>query len=130
MHSASLRRSSQQASVAVPHNGAGPGAKGSPNGRATLDETIGRRWHRAVPGRGKGTKMNSIIYIIGLVVVVGAVLAQYLNFFVLIVQSFQKIPALKTLAPTQKEPPFAITQLVFLILFIVLGVVAVNKFHI
>jgi len=62
--------------------------------------------------------------------VVGAVLAQYLNFFVLIVQSFQKIPALKALAPTQKEPPFAITQLVFLILFIVLGVVAVNKFHI
>jgi hypothetical protein len=74
-HSASLRRSSQQASVAVPHNGAGPGAKGSPNGRATPDETIGRRWHPAVPGRGKGTKMNSIIYIIGLVVVVGAVLA-------------------------------------------------------
>ena len=62
--------------------------------------------------------------------VVGAVLAQYLNFFVLIVQSFQKIPALKALAPTQKEPPFAITQLVFLILFIVLGVVAVNKFHV
>ena len=62
--------------------------------------------------------------------VVGAVLAQYLNFFVLIVQSFQKIPALKTLAPTQKEPPFAITQFVFLILFIVLGVVAVNKFHV
>jgi hypothetical protein len=62
--------------------------------------------------------------------VVGAVLAQYLNFFVLIVQSFQKIPALKALAPTQKEPPFAITQLVFLILFIVLGVAAVNKFHV
>jgi len=61
--------------------------------------------------------------------VVGAVFAQYLNFFVLIVQSFQKIPALKALAPTQKEPPFAITQLVFLILFIVLGVVAANKFH-
>ena len=62
--------------------------------------------------------------------VVGAVLAQYFNFFVLIVQSFQKIPALKALAPTQKEPPFAITQLVLLILFIVLGVVAVNKFHV
>ena len=62
--------------------------------------------------------------------VVGAVLAQYLNFFVLIVQSFQKIPALKALAPTQKEPPFLLTQLLFLILFIVLGIVAVNKFHV
>ena len=62
--------------------------------------------------------------------VVGAVLAQYLNFFVLIVQSFQKIPALKALAPTQKEPPFAITQLFFLVLFVLLGVVAVMKFHV
>ena len=62
--------------------------------------------------------------------VVGAVLAQYLNFFVLIVQCFQKIPALKAIAPTQKEPPFAITQLLFLILFVVLGVVAVMKFHV
>jgi len=64
------------------------------------------------------------------VYVVGAVLAQYLNFFVLIVQSFQKIPALRALAPTQKEPPFAITQLFFLILFVALGVVAVIKFHV
>ena len=62
--------------------------------------------------------------------VVSAVLAQYLNFFVLIVQCFQKIPALKAIAPTQKEPPFAITQLLFLILFVVLGVVAVLKFHV
>ena len=62
--------------------------------------------------------------------VVGAVLAQYLNFFILIVQCFQKIPALKALAPTQKEPPFLLTQLLFLILFVVLGAVAVIKFHI
>ena len=61
--------------------------------------------------------------------VVGAVFAQYLNFFVLIVQSFQKIPALKALAPTQKEPPFLLTQLLFLILFFVLGVLAVMRFH-
>jgi hypothetical protein len=32
-------------------------------------------------------------------------------------------------APSENEPPFAISQFVFLILFIVLGVVAVNKFH-
>jgi uncharacterized membrane protein SirB2 len=46
------------------------------------------------------------------------------------VQSFQNIPALKAHAPTQKEPPFLLTQLLFLILFIVLGIVAVNKFHV
>jgi hypothetical protein len=62
--------------------------------------------------------------------VVGAVLAQYLNFFVLIVQCFQKIPVLKALAPTQKEPPFLLTQLIFLILFVVLGVAAVIKFQV
>jgi hypothetical protein len=62
--------------------------------------------------------------------VVSAVLAQYLNFFVLIVQSFQKIPALKALAPTQTETPFKVTQLFFLILFVLLGIVAVLKFHV
>jgi hypothetical protein len=62
--------------------------------------------------------------------VVGAVLAQYLNFFVLIVQCFQKISPLKALAPTQKEPPFVVTQLFFLIVFVVLVVVAVIKFHV
>src|ERR1700761_8073453 len=35
------------------------------------------------------------------VYVIGAVMALYLNVFVLIVQSFQKIPALRALAPTQ-----------------------------
>lgn len=63
------------------------------------------------------------------VYVVGAVLAQYLNFFVLIVQSFQKIPALKALAPTQTEKPFKVTQLFFLIVFVALGVIGVLKFH-
>jgi hypothetical protein len=61
--------------------------------------------------------------------VVTAMLAQYLNVFVLIVQSFQKIPALKALAPTQTEKPFKLAQLLNLILFIVLGIMAVIKFH-
>ena len=61
--------------------------------------------------------------------VVGALLSLYLNFFVLIVQSFQKIPALKALAPTQSEPPFAIAQGVTLVLFVVLGVLAVKRFR-
>src|SRR5215471_2094178 len=62
--------------------------------------------------------------------VVGAVLAQYLNVFVLIVQLFGKIPALKVLAPTQKEPPFKLAQLVNLILFVILGTFAVIRFHV
>jgi len=61
--------------------------------------------------------------------VISAMFAFYLNVFVLVVQSFQKIPALNSIAPTQKEPPFAITQLVVLIAFIVLGVVAAITFR-
>ena len=44
------------------------------------------------------------------VFVVGATIALYLNFLVLIVQSFQKIPALKELAPTQSESPFVVAK--------------------
>ena len=61
--------------------------------------------------------------------VVCAVLALYFNFFVLTVQSFAKVPALKALAPTQSEPPFLVTQLVVIALFIVLGIYAVKGFH-
>ena len=62
--------------------------------------------------------------------VITAVIAQYLNFLVLIVQSFQKLPALHDLAPTQTEPPFAAAQLVALIAFVVLGVLAVKRFDV
>jgi len=61
--------------------------------------------------------------------VLGAVIAVYFNAFVAVVQAFQKIPALQPLAPTQSEPPFLVTQLVVLVLFIVLGVLAVRRFH-
>ena len=61
--------------------------------------------------------------------VISAVLALYLNVFVLIVQSFQKIPALKEIASTQNDPPFKLTQLVVLIAFFVLGVLAAVKFR-
>jgi hypothetical protein len=64
------------------------------------------------------------------VYVVTAVTAFYFNFFVLIVQSFLKIPALHELAPTQKEPPFAIAQGVALIAFIVFGFLGVKKFRV
>jgi hypothetical protein len=61
--------------------------------------------------------------------VVNAVVALYLNFFVLIVQSFLGIPALNALAPTQKEPPFAMAQGAALLFFVVLGIVATIKFR-
>ena len=62
--------------------------------------------------------------------VICAMVAQYLNVFVLIVQLFQKVPMLKAMAPTQSEPPFLLTQLVVLALFVVLTVVAAIKFRI
>ena len=61
--------------------------------------------------------------------VVTAVIALYFNCFVLIAQSFLKIPALHALAPKGNEPPFAIAQGILLVLFIVAGVMAVKKFH-
>jgi Na+/H+ antiporter NhaC len=61
--------------------------------------------------------------------VVTAILALYLNFFVLIVQSFEKVPALHALAPTGKEMAFKFAQLVALVVFIVLTVVSYRKFH-
>jgi hypothetical protein len=61
--------------------------------------------------------------------IVTAILAQYFNFFVLIVQSFEKVPALHALAPTQKEAPFKAVQLLTLLVFIVLTVLALIRFR-
>jgi hypothetical protein len=61
--------------------------------------------------------------------VITAVLAQYFNFFVLIAQSFMKVPALHTLAPTGSEGPFKIAQLTALIVFVVLGFLATRNFR-
>ena len=61
--------------------------------------------------------------------VVTAMIALYLNVFVGVVQAFQKIPALNAMAPTQTEPPFKLTQLVVLALFIVLTIVATIRFR-
>jgi len=61
--------------------------------------------------------------------VVGAVISFYFNVFVGVVQSFEKIPALHALAPTQIEPPFKLTQLVVLALFAVLTIVAAIRFR-
>lgn len=58
-----------------------------------------------------------------------AVTALYLNCFVLVVQMFQKFPALHALAPNQSEPPFQIAQGLLLLAFIVLGILAARRFH-
>jgi hypothetical protein len=62
--------------------------------------------------------------------VVSAVIALYFNVFVLIAQAFQKVPALKAMAPTRSEPPFLLTQVVVLALFVVLGIAAAIRFRI
>ncbi len=61
---------------------------------------------------------------------ISAMIALYLIFFVLVVQLFRKAPALKALAPTQTEPPFQVTQLVVLVLFVVLTVLAAIRFRV
>jgi hypothetical protein len=61
--------------------------------------------------------------------VVSSILALWFNVFVLIVQSFQKVPILHARAPTGTEPPFLATQVSVLLLFILLGTYAVRGFH-
>jgi len=61
--------------------------------------------------------------------VIGSAMTLYFNVFVLIVQCFEKVPALKALAPTQKEPPFVVAQLAALMFFAALTVFATVRFH-
>jgi hypothetical protein len=65
------------------------------------------------------------------VYVVTALLAQYLNVFVLVIQSFLKIGPLHALAPSipPSEPPFAVLQGLVLLFFIVFVIGAVRRFR-
>ncbi|HTR88032.1 MAG TPA: hypothetical protein VMI56_26350 [Reyranella sp.] len=63
------------------------------------------------------------------VYVYSVVAALYFDFFVAIVQSFQKIPYLRVRAPTQTEPPFLITQLVILVVLVLVGFFAQRRFR-
>ena len=65
-----------------------------------------------------------------LLYVVGSVVALYLNCFVGVVQAFLKVPALHTLAPNGKEPPFVAAQVVVMSIFIGLGIVAAKRFRV
>ena len=60
---------------------------------------------------------------------VTALAAFYLNTFVLVAQLFAKVPALKALAPTGSEPPFAVAQLLVLVAFVALGILALRAFR-
>jgi hypothetical protein len=61
--------------------------------------------------------------------VVSAMAGLYLNVFVGVVQAFQKLPLLASLAPTQSEPPYLIAQAIVLVIFVGLGIAAVRSFH-
>lgn len=63
------------------------------------------------------------------VYVIGAVIALYLNVFVLLTQLFRKVPALLVATPTQKEPPFVVAQILVLLLFVWLGRAAAQGFR-
>lgn len=60
---------------------------------------------------------------------VTASIALYLNVFVLIAQLFMKVPALHAMAPHGNEPPFLISQVVVMAIFIALTIAAAIKFH-
>ena len=60
---------------------------------------------------------------------IGAVICLYFNLFVLVVQLFEKVPALHAMAPTQTESPFKLTQVCVLVVSAVLALIAVIRFH-
>ncbi len=63
------------------------------------------------------------------VYIVTAMLALYLNVFVLVAQFFVKMPQLKALAPNGNEAPFGITQALVLAVFVWLIYAAVKRFR-
>ena len=78
-----------------------------------------------------GFKPSYVVGVISIIVLALAIFALYrhLNVFVLVVQLFRHVPALNALAPTQTEPAFKITQLVVLLVFVAITVLATTKFR-
>jgi hypothetical protein len=58
-----------------------------------------------------------------------ALVSLYLNLFVLVIQSFLKVPTLHALAPSvpPAEPPFAIAQAILLVFFVVVIVSVIRR---
>jgi len=75
------------------------------------------------------------LYVFGLrgfwrwIYIAGVIIALYLNVFVAVVQSFAKIPELRSLAPTQSDPPFLFAEGGALVILILLGIIALVLFH-
>ncbi|WP_424629161.1 hypothetical protein [Bradyrhizobium sp. SYSU BS000235] len=63
------------------------------------------------------------------VYIVTAMRALWFNVFVLIAQSFLKVGLLNVYAPTGAEPPFAITQGVVLVFFILAIIAGIRRFR-
>ena len=63
--------------------------------------------------------------------VVTALVSLYLNVFVLVIQSFLKVPALHALAPSvpPAEPPFAVAQGIVLVFFVIMIIGAWRRFR-
>ena len=63
------------------------------------------------------------------VFVVGALVLLFFICLVLIIQSFQKIPALNVLAPNGNEPPIMAAQVVLLVACVLVGYFSIRRFH-
>ena len=61
--------------------------------------------------------------------VAAAMIALYLNVFVLVAQAFLKIGFLKALAPMGSEPPFIIAQGFVFVVFVLLGIKTLRSFR-
>jgi hypothetical protein len=66
-----------------------------------------------------------------LIYVLTALISLYLNVFVLVIQSFLKVPALHALAPSvpPSEPPFAIVQGIVLVFFVIVIIGAIRRYR-
>jgi hypothetical protein len=66
-----------------------------------------------------------------LIYVLTALISLYLNVFVLVIQSFLKIPALHARAPSvpPSEPPFAIVQGIVLVFFVIVIIGAIRRYR-
>jgi hypothetical protein len=100
-----------------PYHGVTPGIVVGIVSLVVLLVTLIARYSKHMAGGWRGTY------------VITAMFALYLNVFVLVAQSFQKIPSLHALAPTGTEPAFKISQAIVLVIFIVLTIVAKKNFR-
>jgi hypothetical protein len=99
-------------------------------------------FHRFLPSHGVGIVSLVVLavailarYALGLagpwrrIYVITAMMALYLNVFVLIAQLFQKVPVLRAMAPTQSEPPFLVAQLAAMGFFVALTIAVAKRFR-